>query len=62
MALQINDSCISCGTCEEQCPVEAISEGDEYYVIDQEKCIECKGYFDEPQCAEVCPTDSCVKG
>ena len=39
----------------------AISQGDQYYVIDPNLCVECKGHFDEPQCASVCPTDSCVK-
>ena len=28
MAYVINDSCISCGTCAGECPVNAISEGD----------------------------------
>jgi ferredoxin len=37
---------------------EALS--DEYYFIITDKCTECKGFHDEPQCASVCPTDSCV--
>lgn len=41
MAFAISDACISCGACEAECPVEAISQGDEHYVIDPEKCIEC---------------------
>ncbi len=61
MALKISDSCISCGACEAVCPVEAISQGDDYYEIDPKKCVECVGHFDAPQCADVCPTDSCVK-
>ena len=61
MALHIDDSCISCGACEAVCPVEAISQGDEIYIIDAEICVECEGHFDEPQCVTVCPTDSCVK-
>jgi len=61
MALQINESCISCGACEAVCPVNAISQGDERYVIDAGLCVECVGHFDTPQCADVCPTDSCVK-
>lgn len=61
MALHITDECINCGACEAVCPVEAISAGDEYCVIDPEKCVECKGHFDEPQCAAVCPTEACIK-
>jgi ferredoxin len=56
MAFKITDECISCGACETECPVNAISEGDEIYVIDTNTCVECVGYFDEQQCASVCPT------
>jgi ferredoxin len=34
--------------------------GDEIYEIDPDKCTECVGHFDEPQCAEVCPVDCCL--
>jgi len=37
---------------------DAISE--DFYFIVTEKCTECKGFHDEPQCAEVCPVDCCV--
>jgi ferredoxin len=33
---------------------------DEFYYIVTEKCTECKGFHDEPQCASVCPVDCCV--
>jgi len=33
---------------------------DEFYYIVWEKCTECKGFHDEPQCASVCPVDCCV--
>jgi ferredoxin len=61
MALRIDDSCINCGACESVCPVDAISEGEEYYEIKADLCVECEGHFDEPQCVSVCPTDSCIK-
>jgi len=33
---------------------------DEYYFIIPDKCTECKGFHEEPQCAAVCPVDCCV--
>jgi ferredoxin len=33
---------------------------DEYYYIVPDKCTECKGFHEEPQCAAVCPVDCCV--
>ena len=41
MAYKISpDLCVACGTCIDECPVEAISAGD-VYVIDPDKCIDC---------------------
>ncbi len=57
MALIITDECVNCGVCEPECPNDAISEGDDIYVIDADKCTECVGHFDEPQCVDVCPVD-----
>ena len=45
------NECISCGSCAEVCPTEAISEGESYYIIDAELCIDCGS------CTTVCPTD-----
>jgi len=61
MAMKITEDCIACGACEPECPVEAISEGDEFFEIDPDVCVECEGYFDKPQCVEVCPSDAVVK-
>jgi ferredoxin len=33
---------------------------DELYYIVADKCTECKGFHDEPQCAAVCPVDCCI--
>ena len=33
---------------------------DEFFYIVSEKCTECKGFHDEPQCASVCPVDCCI--
>ncbi len=61
MALMITDECINCDVCEPECPNQAISPGDEIYEIDPERCTECVGHFDEPQCVEVCPVDCIPK-
>lgn len=50
MARIITDDCISCGSCVDDCPVDAISEGDSKYVINAETCIDCAA------CEESCPT------
>jgi ferredoxin len=55
MAHVISSECISCGQCEPECPVEAISEGDGQYVIDAEKCTDCGS------CVEICPTSAIAK-
>lgn len=60
MSLMINDECIACDACREECPNEAIDEGDPIYIIDPDKCTECIGYYDEPSCISVCPVDAIV--
>lgn len=60
MAYTINEECISCGACEPECPVNAISEAEEIFVIDADTCVECEGHFDSPKCAEICPVEACV--
>lgn len=32
---------------------------DTYYIV-PDKCTECQGFHEEPQCASVCPVDCCV--
>ena len=32
----------------------------EFYYIVHEKCTECTGFHEEPQCAAVCPVDCCI--
>jgi ferredoxin len=60
MALLINEECVNCGVCEPECPNESITEGEDIYLIDPNKCTECVGYFDEAQCVDVCPVDCIV--
>lgn len=40
---------------DKQLPVE-----NDYYYIVPDKCTECVGFHEEPQCAAVCPVDCCV--
>ena len=49
MAYKISDDCVMCGACAEECPVNAISEGEGKYVIDADTCISCGS------CEGVCP-------
>ncbi len=51
MAYKINDTCIGCGACVGECPVDAISEGTPYE-IDPATCIDCGA------CAAVCPVSA----
>ncbi len=60
MATYITSDCINCGACEPQCPNQAISQGDEIYVIDPELCTECVGFHDQEACQEVCPVECCL--
>ena len=52
MAHVISSECISCGACEATCPVEAISQGDDQFVIDADTCTDCGA------CVESCPVDA----
>ncbi|MFQ5698287.1 MAG: YfhL family 4Fe-4S dicluster ferredoxin [Myxococcota bacterium] len=60
MSTMITEECINCGVCEPECPNDAISEGEETFVIDPSLCTECVGFHAAEQCAEVCPVDCCV--
>ena len=56
MAHKITDECIACGTCIDECPTNAITEGDPIYLIDADECTDCAA------CVEVCPTDAIIEG
>jgi ferredoxin len=57
MALFITEDCINCDVCEPECPNGAISQGEEFYVINPALCTECVGHYETSQCLEVCPVD-----
>jgi len=53
MAHKINESaCTNCGSCEGECPTEAISEKSEKRVIDAATCVDCGA------CVGVCPVEA----
>lgn len=65
MAVVITDSCITCGACIDECPVQAIVDnddnptGEDIYYVYEDKCVECVGFHGEPACANACPTEGC---
>lgn len=76
MAMLITDDCIDCNACEIECPNNAIyaagepwelkgeehsALSDEHTYIATEKCTECVGYYDEPQCVSVCPSEAIIE-
>ena len=56
MAYNITDACVKCGSCAEQCPVVAISEGEDKYVINPDVCVSCGS------CADQCPAEAIEEG
>ena len=64
MAHVISDECVSCGTCEAECPVGAISQGADHYEIDADTCVDCGACasVDCGACASVCPTGAISEG
>ena len=75
MAVMVTDDCIDCNACEVECPNNAIYAADvswdyngeehealssDHTYIAYEKCTECVGFYDEPQCVPACPSDAIV--
>jgi ferredoxin len=52
--VEFPDGTVASGS-DKQSPVS-----DEFYYIVSDKCTECTGFHEEPQCAAVCPVDCCV--
>lgn len=53
-SIELEDGTVIDATIENQ----PISE--DYYYIVSNKCTECVGFHEEPQCAAVCPVDCCI--
>ena len=49
MAYQIGSACVCCGARADACPVGAVSQSDDRYVIDAGACLDCGS------CADTCP-------
>ena len=49
MPHKISSDCVSCGACESECPVSAISQGSAQYEIEPGKCVDCGA------CVDACP-------
>lgn len=47
---KISEECIACGSCLDQCPVDAIREGTPHVIT--EACTDCGS------CVEVCPVEA----
>ena len=56
MAYTITDDCVKCGSCADNCPVEAISEGEDKFVIDADTCVSCGA------CCDNCPVEAIEEG
>lgn len=66
MAVLINEQCINCDACVDECPATAIVSADdspldeaEYTYVKPEKCIECVD-CSVPKCFDVCPTPGAI--
>ena len=66
MSVIIDDTCITCDACLQNCPVNAIVDdlnnptGENRYYVQPEKCVECVDLHDDPQCAAICPSIGCI--
>jgi ferredoxin len=60
MAYMITEACVMCGNCEQHCPNEAISEGEDTNIVDPERCTECVGTYEVSKCSVICSQEACV--
>ena len=60
MALKIKDSCVNCWACVNVCPTHSITMARRHFIIHPKTCTECKGAFDDPQCASICPIEGAI--
>ncbi|PSB10740.1 4Fe-4S ferredoxin [filamentous cyanobacterium CCP1] len=58
MTYIITNQCIECHRCVSACPTRAITQNEQQYQINPERCNDCVGHYTVPQCWAVCPTNS----
>ena len=50
------EECTNCAACEDECPVEAISEKDDVRWINPDECTDCAS------CVDICPVECISEG
>lgn len=60
MAFEIIETCVNCWACEPLCPNQAIVESRPHFKIVADRCTECIGDHDDPQCASICPIEGAI--
>ena len=60
MAYMITEDCVMCGNCEQHCPNEAISEGEDTNIVDPERCTGCVGFYEVSKCSVICSQEACI--
>jgi len=60
MSTIITADCINCAACETECPNDAITRGEDVFVIDAALCTECVGFHAAEACQAVCPVECCI--
>ena len=55
MVYVISEDCIACGACISECPNGAIRDGETTCVVNPDRCTECVGDHQQPECDIICP-------
>jgi MinD superfamily P-loop ATPase len=58
MTYKIPSDCSACDSCRPHCPTNAIQVHNGQFWIDSALCNNCEGYYENPQCVNICPIDA----